>query len=51
MNRACLLIEELVESVPIAIEKTLKDLPKDFPRLVTKTIAEGVLNCLQKLSK
>jgi len=45
------LIDELIESVPIAIEKTLKDLPEDFPRLVSKTIAEGALNCLKKLSK
>lgn len=45
------LIEELVESVPVAIEKTSKELPKDFPRLVSETITEGVLACLQKLSK
>lgn len=45
------IIEELVESVPTAIEKTLKDLPKGFPSSVSKTIAEGTLNCLQKLSK
>ena len=43
------LIEEIVESAPIAIDKTLNDLPKDFPPLVSETIAEGVLVCLQKL--
>jgi serine/threonine-protein kinase HipA len=45
------LIEELVESVPVAIEKMVKELPKDFPCLVSEAIAEGILNCLQKLSK
>lgn len=45
------LIEELVESVPIAIEQTVNELSKDFPSLVSETIAEGILACLQKLSK
>jgi len=45
------IIEELVEGVPASIEKTLEDLPKGFPRLVSEAIAEGTLNCLQKLSK
>ncbi|MDQ7051029.1 MAG: hypothetical protein Q9M92_16455 [Enterobacterales bacterium] len=48
MNR---IIEELVEGVPVAIEKTVKELPNHFPSIVSETIAEGTLNCLLKLSK
>ena len=45
------IIDELIETVPIAIKKTVKELPKDFPSLISNTIGEGVLTCLQKLSK
>ncbi len=45
------IIDELIETVPLALEKTVKDLPKGFPSLISNTIGEGVLTCLQKLSK
>lgn len=50
-NEVIRIIEELVETVPIAIEKTLNEIPKGYPSLIYEVIEKGVISCLLKFSR
>ncbi|HEW98413.1 MAG: type II toxin-antitoxin system HipA family toxin [Candidatus Parabeggiatoa sp. nov. 3] len=45
-----MILNDLVEQVPIAIESTLAELPDGFPANISDSIANGITRCLKKLN-
>jgi len=45
------LIDELIEKIPIAIDQTLNEIPKEYPSFIYEAITKGVTGSLLKFSR